>query len=163
EADPGPPLRPARDRPRDDPDAGRGARTRAGDRGRAHHRPRSCADADARGRGQDRGRRRRSGAAGGRMRLRAAVVGGGYLGRFNACQRLAPFTERGTDVDVVLDVMIHDIDLLLAMVPSPLRSVEAVGVPVLTSSIDIANARLRFANGCIANVTASRVSLKRER
>jgi predicted dehydrogenase len=83
--------------------------------------------------------------------------------RFIECQRLAPFTERGTDVDVVLDVMIHDIDLLLAMVPSPLRSVEAVGVPVLTTSIDIANARLRFANGCIANVTASRVSLKRER
>ena len=83
--------------------------------------------------------------------------------RFIECQRLAPFTERGTDVDVVLDVMIHDIDLLLAMVPSPLRAVEAVGVPVLTSSVDIANARLRFANGCIANVTASRVSLKRER
>jgi predicted dehydrogenase len=83
--------------------------------------------------------------------------------RFIECQRLAPFTERGTDVDVVLDVMIHDIDLLLAMVPSPLRAVEAVGVPVLTPSVDIANARLRFANGCIANVTASRVSLKRER
>src|SRR5689334_17104362 len=83
--------------------------------------------------------------------------------RFIECQRLAPFTERGTDVDVVLDVMIHDIDLLLAMVPSPLRAVEAVGVPVLTGSVDIANARLRFANGCIANVTASRVSLKRER
>jgi predicted dehydrogenase len=83
--------------------------------------------------------------------------------RFIECQRLAPFTERGTDVDVVLDVMIHDIDLLLAMVPSPLRSVEAVGVPVLTPSVDIANARLRFANGCIANVTASRVSVKRER
>jgi predicted dehydrogenase len=83
--------------------------------------------------------------------------------RFVECQRLAPFTERGTDVDVVLDVMIHDIDLLLAMVPSPLRAVEAVGVPVLTPSVDIANARLRFANGCIANITASRVSLKRER
>jgi predicted dehydrogenase len=83
--------------------------------------------------------------------------------RFIECQRLAPFTERGTDVDVVLDVMIHDIDLLLSLVPSPLRAVEAVGVPVLTTSVDIANARLRFANGCIANVTASRVSLKRER
>ncbi len=83
--------------------------------------------------------------------------------RFIECQRMAPFTERGTDVDVVLDVMIHDIDLLLAMVPSPLRAVEAIGVPVLTPSVDIANARLRFANGCIANVTASRVSLKRER
>jgi predicted dehydrogenase len=83
--------------------------------------------------------------------------------RFIECQRLAPFTERGTDVDVVLDVMIHDIDLLLAMVPSPMRAVEAEGVPVLTPSVDIANARLRFANGCIANVTASRVSVKRER
>lgn len=83
--------------------------------------------------------------------------------RFIECQRLAPFTERGTDVDVVLDLMIHDLDLILNMVPSPLRAVEAVGVPVLTPSVDIANARLRFANGCIANVTASRVSLKRER
>src|SRR5215831_16671232 len=83
--------------------------------------------------------------------------------RFIECHRLAPFTERGTDVDVVLDLMIHDLDVILSMVPSGLRSVEAVGVPVLTSSVDIANARLRFANGCIANVTASRVSLKRER
>jgi predicted dehydrogenase len=83
--------------------------------------------------------------------------------RFIECHRLAPFTERGTDVDVVLDLMIHDLDVILSMVQSPLRSVEAVGVPVLTSSVDIANARLRFANGCIANVTASRVSLKRER
>jgi len=89
----------------------------------------------------------------------------GRLGspRFVECQRLAPFTDRGTDVDVVLDLMIHDLDLLLSMVPSPVRSVEAVGVPVLTESVDIANARLRFANGCIANLTASRVSLKRER
>jgi len=83
--------------------------------------------------------------------------------RFIECHRLAPFTERGTDVDVVLDLMIHDLDVILSMVQSPLRSVEAVGVPVLTPSVDIANARLRFANGCIANVTASRVSLKRER
>jgi predicted dehydrogenase len=83
--------------------------------------------------------------------------------RFIECHRLAPFTDRGTDVDVVLDLMIHDLDVILSMVPSALRSVEAVGVPVLTSSVDIANARLRFANGCIANVTASRVSLKRER
>ncbi len=83
--------------------------------------------------------------------------------RFIECHRLAPFTERGTDVDVVLDLMIHDLDVILSMVPSALRSVEAVGVPVLTPSADIANARLRFANGCIANVTASRVSLKRER
>src|SRR5439155_612449 len=83
--------------------------------------------------------------------------------RFIECHRLAPFTERGTDVDVVLDLMIHDLDVILSIVPSALRSVEAVGVPVLTNCVDIANARLRFANGCIANVTASRVSMKRER
>ena len=83
--------------------------------------------------------------------------------RFIECHRLAPFTERGTDVDVVLDLMIHDLDLIFSMVPSAVRSVDAVGVPVLTPSVDIANARLRFANGCIANLTASRVSFKRER
>jgi predicted dehydrogenase len=83
--------------------------------------------------------------------------------RFLECQRLASFTERGTDVDVILDLMIHDLDLILHMVRSPVRSVEAVGVPVLTATVDICNARLRFANGCIANVTASRVSGKRER
>jgi len=83
--------------------------------------------------------------------------------RFIECHRLAPFSERGTDVDVVLDLMIHDLDVILSMMPSALRSVEAVGVPVLTASVDIANARLRFANGGIANLTASRVSLKRER
>jgi predicted dehydrogenase len=83
--------------------------------------------------------------------------------RFIECHRLAPFGERGTDVDVVLDLMIHDLDVILSMVPSSVRAVEAVGVPVLSASVDIANARLRFANGCIANVTASRVSAKRER
>jgi len=83
--------------------------------------------------------------------------------RFIECQRLAQFGERGTDVDVVLDLMIHDLDLVLTMVTSPVRAVEAVGVPVLTPSVDIANARIRFANGCIANLTASRVSLRRER
>ncbi len=83
--------------------------------------------------------------------------------RFIECHRLAPFSERGTDVDVVLDLMIHDLDVILSIVRSAVRSVEAVGVPVLSASVDIANARLRFANGCIANVTASRVSLKRER
>jgi predicted dehydrogenase len=83
--------------------------------------------------------------------------------RFIECQRLAQFGERGTDVDVVLDLMIHDLDLILTMVTSPVRAVEAVGVPVLTPSVDIANARIRFANGCIANLTASRVSLRRER
>ncbi len=83
--------------------------------------------------------------------------------RFIECHRLAPFSERGTDVDVVLDLMIHDLDVILSIVPSAVRSVEAVGVPVLSQEVDIANARLRFANGCIANLTASRVSLKRER
>ena len=83
--------------------------------------------------------------------------------RFIECNRLAPFSERGTDVDVVLDLMIHDLDVVLSMVQSPVRSVEAVGVPVLTPSVDIANARIRFANGCTANFTASRVSFKRER
>ncbi len=83
--------------------------------------------------------------------------------RFIECHRLAPFVERGTDVDVMLDLMIHDLDVILSMVTSPGRPVEAVGVPVLTALADIANARLRFADGAIANVTASRVSLKRER
>ena len=83
--------------------------------------------------------------------------------RFVECHRLAPFVERGTDVDVVLDLMIHDIDVIASLVRSPLERVEAVGVPVLTDKPDIANARLKFANGCIANVTASRVSVKRER
>jgi len=83
--------------------------------------------------------------------------------RFIECHRLAPFTERGTDVDVILDLMIHDLDVILSFVRSDVQSVEAVGVPVLSESADIANARLRFANGCIANITASRVALKRER
>src|SRR6516165_344645 len=83
--------------------------------------------------------------------------------RFIECHRLAPFTERGTDVDVILDLMIHDLDVILSVTSSPVSSLEAVGVAVLTNSVDIANARLRFANGCIANLTASRVSLKRER
>ena len=91
------------------------------------------------------------------------LVGRIHQPRFIECQRLGPFQERGTDVDVVLDLMIHDLDLVLSWVPSPLRAVEALGVPVLTRSVDIANARLRFANGCLADVTASRVSLKRER
>ena len=83
--------------------------------------------------------------------------------KFVECHRLAPFVERGTDVDVVLDLMIHDIDVIASLVRSPVTRVEAVGVPVLTETPDIANARLLFANGCIANVTASRVSIKRER
>ncbi len=83
--------------------------------------------------------------------------------KFVECHRLAPFVERGTDVDVVLDLMIHDIDVIASLVRSPVQRVEAVGVPVLTDKPDIANARITFSNGCIANVTSSRVSLKRER
>jgi len=83
--------------------------------------------------------------------------------KFVECHRLAPFVERGTDVDVVLDLMIHDIDVIASLVRSPVSRVEAVGVPVLTDKPDIANARINFANGCIANVTSSRVSVKRER
>ncbi|MGE0680857.1 MAG: Gfo/Idh/MocA family protein [Candidatus Binatia bacterium] len=83
--------------------------------------------------------------------------------RFIECQRVAPFVERGTDVDVVRDLMIHDLDVILSLVRSPVTSMEAFGVPVLTKEPDIANARLRFASGCIANITASRVALKRER
>lgn len=83
--------------------------------------------------------------------------------KFVECHRLAPFIERGTDVNVVLDLMIHDIDVIASLVRSPVVRVEAVGVPVLTDKPDIANARITFANGCIANVTSSRVSLKRER
>ena len=83
--------------------------------------------------------------------------------KFVECHRLAPFVERGTDVDVVLDLMIHDIDIIASLVRSPVEQVEAVGVPVLTDKPDIANARIKFANGCIANVTSSRVSIKRER
>jgi predicted dehydrogenase len=83
--------------------------------------------------------------------------------RFIECQRLAPFKERGTDVNVVLDLMIHDIDLVQSLAGSEIVSIDAVGTPVFSGEIDIANARIRFANGCVANTTASRVSLKTER
>ena len=83
--------------------------------------------------------------------------------RFIESARLAPFKHRGTDVNVVLDLMIHDIDLILSIVRSPVVSVDAIGSSVFSKEIDIANARLRFANGCVANATASRVSLKTER
>jgi len=83
--------------------------------------------------------------------------------RFVESARLAPFKHRGTDVDVVLDLMIHDIDLILSIVRSPVAAVDAIGTSVFSREIDIANARLRFANGCVANATASRVSLKTER
>lgn len=103
----------------------------------------------------------------------------GHLERFNSArlavepylsnphfiesERLAPFTPRGTDVNVILDLMIHDIDMIQNMVKSPIVSIEAQGTPVLTQQIDIANARLTFANHCVANVTASRISFKTER
>jgi len=83
--------------------------------------------------------------------------------RFLECHRLAPFKERGTDVNVVLDLMIHDIDIVQSIVRSPIVSIDAIGTPVFSEQIDIANARIRFANGCVANTTASRVSLKTER
>jgi len=83
--------------------------------------------------------------------------------RFIESNRLAPFKPRGTDVSVVLDLMIHDIDLVEHIVRSPIASIDAIGAPVFTDEIDIANARIRFANGCVADVTASRISLKAER
>ena len=83
--------------------------------------------------------------------------------RFVECHRLAPFVTRGTDVDVVLDLMIHDIDVISSLVHAPVAGIDATGVAVLTDKPDIANARIRFDDGCVANVTASRVSMKRER
>lgn len=77
---------------------------------------------------------------------------------FIEVHRLAPFTPRGADVDVVLDLMIHDLDVICSLVDSPVKHISAVGVPVLTKLVDIANARLEFASGAIVNVTASRVS-----
>lgn len=103
----------------------------------------------------------------------------GHLERFNSArlavdeyldeplfiesERLAPFNPRGTDVNVILDLMIHDIDIIQDMVKSPIVSIVAQGTPVLTKAIDIANARITFANRCVANVTASRISFKTER
>jgi predicted dehydrogenase len=83
--------------------------------------------------------------------------------RFIEGHRLGTFPERSLDIDVVFDLMIHDLDVLLSLVRSDVESIEAVGVPVLTDRVDIANARLRFANGCIANLTASRISRERVR
>jgi predicted dehydrogenase len=103
----------------------------------------------------------------------------GHLERFNAailaaepylrspnfveCHRMAPYRERGTDVNVVLDLMIHDIDIVQTIVGAPIATIDAVGTPVFSDEIDIANARIRFVNGCVANATASRVSMKTER
>jgi predicted dehydrogenase len=83
--------------------------------------------------------------------------------RFVESHRLAPFKQRGTDVNVVLDLMIHDIDIIQNIVHAPIASVDAIGTSVFSGGLDIANARIRFANGCVANTTASRVSLKTER
>jgi len=103
----------------------------------------------------------------------------GHLERFNSArlaldpyldtplfiesERLAPFNPRGTDVNVILDLMIHDIDIIQHIVKSPIVSMDAQGTPVLTKAIDIANARITFENQCIANITASRISFKTER
>ncbi|HEX6373434.1 MAG TPA: Gfo/Idh/MocA family oxidoreductase [Longimicrobium sp.] len=110
---------------------------------------------------------------------RKLVVATGHVERFNgalrACEpylddprfieshRLAPFNPRGTDVAVVLDLMIHDIDLVLSLAGRPVEGVDAVGVPVLTPGADIANARISFEGGAVANITASRVSFERMR
>ena len=112
-------------------------------------------------------------------RRRGRILQVGHVERFNGavralhrmvktpgfieCHRLSPFPQRGTDVDVILDLMIHDIDIILSLVKSPVTQVRAVGVPVLTDRVDIANARIEFASGCVANVTASRVSAERVR
>lgn len=82
---------------------------------------------------------------------------------FIECHRLAEFNPRGTDVPVVLDLMIHDIDIILSVVKSPVLSIQANGVSVISETPDIANARIEFENGCIANLTASRISLKNMR
>ena len=83
--------------------------------------------------------------------------------RFIEAHRLSPYPDRGTDIGVVLDLMIHDLEIILHFVRSPVQSIDAVGVPVLSRAEDIANARLRFENGCVANVTSSRISPERMR
>lgn len=112
-------------------------------------------------------------------RARRRVLQVGHVERFNPvarellrqveqplfieCHRLAPFKPRGTDVDVILDLMIHDLDLIAALAGGEVSDLDACGAPVLSDSADIANARVHFDNGCTANITASRVSLKVER
>ncbi len=112
-------------------------------------------------------------------RAQGLVLQVGHLERFSAAHgaltarmgkplyieavRIAPFKPRGTDVSVILDLMIHDLDLILALTDSPVEHVEAVGAPVASAHDDIANARIRFANGAVATITASRISLKTER
>jgi predicted dehydrogenase len=96
---------------------------------------------------------------------RAVRAAAPYLAepRFLQTERLAPFQPRGTDVAVILDLMIHDLDLILELVRSEVHEVRATGVPVLTPHVDIANARVEFANGAVALVTASRISRERTR
>lgn len=112
-------------------------------------------------------------------RARGVIVQIGHIERFNRAvraalpfvsrprfidsERLAPFSPRGSDVAVVLDLMIHDIDLLLTLVGSPAKDIAAVGVPVLTPMLDIANARVTFTSGAVANITSSRISRERKR
>lgn len=85
------------------------------------------------------------------------------LPRFIESHRLSIYNHRGTDVSVVLDLMIHDIDIIMNFVGSEIKSIHAAGIPVISEHVDIANARLEFMNGCVANVTASRISAKNER
>ena len=82
---------------------------------------------------------------------------------FMECHRIAPFTPRGTDIPVVLELMIHDIDLILSFMESKVKHISASGAGVMTKSIDIANARIEFEDGAVANITASRISMKRSR
>ena len=114
-----------------------------------------------------------------RARARGATLAVGHTERFNPAvevarplltaprfiegHRLGTFPDRSLDIDVVFDLMIHDIDVVLSVVKSPVAGIDAVGVPVLTPRFDIANVRLRFENGCIANLTASRISRDRVR
>jgi len=91
--------------------------------------------------------------------LEQAVTHPGYI----TAERLAPYQTRGTEVGVVLDLMIHDIGIVLALVKAPLRRIDSVGIAVLSKTEDIANARLEFENGCVANLSASRLSLKKNR
>jgi predicted dehydrogenase len=99
-------------------------------------------------------------------RFNPAIVAAAQIlktARFVESHRLAPFKVRGTDVSVVLDLMIHDIDLIQSLVGAPIVNIDASGSAIFSGDLDIANARIRFANGCVANTTASRVSLKQER
>jgi predicted dehydrogenase len=83
--------------------------------------------------------------------------------RFIEAHRLSPYPGRSTDISVVMDLMIHDLEIILHLVSSPLQSIDAVGIPVLSKSEDIANVRLRFENGCVANITTSRISPEKMR